>query len=224
MHLITQKNLSSYLVKPNVTARQIRHWSGFNTPHFTVKRSTAHSAAKSLAALAIWCMGYAAISSAIEHPKLNAKKVISDSVSVSKPQVVSSQPDIAQLASIQSLPIDPTGQMLPPIPTAPDYTYPNTYDWGQCTWYVAGRRNVPNDWGNANTWYERAADSGWQVGSVPAVGAIAWTDAGYYGHVALVEEISTDYQYVQVSEMNYDGLGEKDTRWVSSSSFKYIYN
>jgi surface antigen len=55
------------------------------------------------------------------------------------------------------------------------------------------------------------------------VAAIAWTPAGSYGHVALVEQISADGSQVYISEMNYRGVGIKDYRWVSAKSFKYIY-
>jgi len=58
---------------------------------------------------------------------------------------------------------------------------------------------------------------------VPAVAAVAWTSAGFYGHVALVEQVSANGSMVYVSEMNYRGVGVKSTRWVSSKQFKYIY-
>jgi surface antigen len=106
---------------------------------------------------------------------------------------------------------------------SPSGTYTNHYGWGQCTRYVAGRRQVPGNWGNANTWYPRAAAAGWSVGTTPAVGAIAWTSAGPLGHVALVEQISVDYERVYISEMNEAGLGVKSYRWVPARTFKYIY-
>lgn len=104
-------------------------------------------------------------------------------------------------------------------------TFANTYVYGQCTWYVAGRRSVPSNWGNANTWYARAQAAGWSTGSVPAVGAIATTTAGAYGHVALVEAVSGDS--VVVSEMNYYGNGGgwniRSSRTAPASEFLYIY-
>jgi surface antigen len=111
---------------------------------------------------------------------------------------------------------------------AADNTYRNSYARGQCTWYVAGRRQIPGNWGNAASWYYRALSSGWSVGATPAVAAIAWNPAytngsGPYGHVALVEKISADGTQVYVSEMNYRGLGVKSYRWVSAKAFKYIY-
>lgn len=122
-----------------------------------------------------------------------------------------------------TLPGGPTGYQLQPIALAPYRTYPNTYAWGNCTWYVAGRRQVPPRWGDAYRWYYSALASGWRVGTIPAVGSIAWTPAGRLGHVALVEDISNDRRSVFISEMNYQGLGVRSTRWVAITDFKYIY-
>ncbi|HSX41690.1 MAG TPA: LysM peptidoglycan-binding domain-containing protein [Candidatus Saccharimonadales bacterium] len=99
---------------------------------------------------------------------------------------------------------------------------PNGYAYGYCTWYVANRRAVPSDWGNAVSWYYNAQISGYSVGSTPRPGAIAWTGGGYYGHVAYVESVSGGN--VTVSEMNYNGNWNRvTTRTVSASTFRYIY-
>lgn len=99
---------------------------------------------------------------------------------------------------------------------------PNSYAYGYCTYYVASRRSVPSYWGNASSWYYNAQSDGYGVGSVPRPGAIAWTGAGYYGHVAYVESVSGGM--VTVSEMNYNGNWNRVTyRTVSASSFRYIY-
>jgi surface antigen/LysM repeat protein len=98
----------------------------------------------------------------------------------------------------------------------------NGYAYGYCTYYVAGRRSVPGNWGNANAWYYNAQASGFSVGSTPVPGAIAWTGAGYYGHVAYVESVSGGM--VTVSEMNYNGNWNRVTsRTVSAANFRYIY-
>jgi|GEM_PF-115150 len=98
----------------------------------------------------------------------------------------------------------------------------NGYSYGYCTYYVASRRSVPSSWGNANSWLYNAQASGFSTGSVPVPGAIAWTGAGYYGHVAYVESVSGGM--VTVSEMNYNGnWGARTTRTTSASSFRYIY-
>ncbi len=98
----------------------------------------------------------------------------------------------------------------------------NGYAPGYCTYYVASRRSVPSNWGNANAWYYNAQASGFSVGSTPVPGAIAWTGAGYFGHVAYVESVSGGM--VTVSEMNYNGgWGRVSSRTVSAGSFRYIY-
>jgi surface antigen len=97
----------------------------------------------------------------------------------------------------------------------------NGYVYGYCTYYVASRRSIPSNWGNANQWYYNAQASGFSVGSTPVPGAIAWTGAGYYGHVAYVESVSGGM--VTISEMNYNGnWGRVTSRTVSAPSFRYI--
>jgi hypothetical protein len=110
---------------------------------------------------------------------------------------------------------------LVPLPVAPVASYSNTYEWGNCTAYVASRVHVPETWGNANTWAYYAAQEGYTVSGVPLVGAVAQTGAGYYGHVALVEAVG-DGQ-VLVSEMNVRGLGVVDQAWYPVGMFNYIY-
>ena len=98
----------------------------------------------------------------------------------------------------------------------------NSYAMGYCTYYVAGRRSIPSNWGNANAWYYNAQASGFSVGSTPVPGAVAWTGAGYFGHVAYVESVSGGM--VTVSEMNFNGGWNRvSSRTVSAGSFRYIY-
>lgn len=78
----------------------------------------------------------------------------------------------------------------------------NGYDYGYCTYYVATKIAVPNNWGNANTWDNYAAASGWTVTTTPRVGAIAQSDGGYLGHVAVVEAVSDDGTMIKYSDMN----------------------
>jgi surface antigen len=104
-------------------------------------------------------------------------------------------------------------------------SYINNYTPGNCTWYVATRRSIPGNWGNAVNWYWAAQASGYKVGTAPVAGAIAWTGANGIngsGHVAYVEAVSGDRIYI--SEMNYNGNFNAVTRrWAPASSFKYIY-
>lgn len=103
----------------------------------------------------------------------------------------------------------------------------NGYDYGWCTYYVATRVAVPNNWGNANTWDDYARLSGWTVSSRPVVGAIAQTDSGWGGHVAFVEAVSPDGTQIKYSDMNgLAGWGRVGySGWVPASSFPhYIYH
>lgn len=100
----------------------------------------------------------------------------------------------------------------------------NLYAPGNCTWYAKSMRpDLPNNLGNANTWYARAAAQGWNVGSTPKKGAVATTTAGGLGHVAYVIGVSLDGQQVTIREMNYRGLYSMNTRTVHYTEFKYIY-
>ncbi|HEX8182526.1 MAG TPA: LysM peptidoglycan-binding domain-containing protein [Candidatus Saccharimonadales bacterium] len=110
--------------------------------------------------------------------------------------------------------------------TAPIYGN-NAYAYGYCTWYVAGRVAVPSNWGNANTWDNGAAISGWTVSSVPRVGAIGQTNRGAEGHVAIVTDVSADGTMIKYSDMNgLSGWGRVGSTpdFVSAAKFEnYIY-
>lgn len=104
----------------------------------------------------------------------------------------------------------------------------NAYAPGWCTDYAAARSGVPNNWGNANTWDNYAAITpGWIVSRTPIVGAVAQTDAGWFGgHVAIVDAVSADGSMIKYSDMNgiagFDRVGYSD--WVPASNFpNYIY-
>lgn len=99
----------------------------------------------------------------------------------------------------------------------------NLYDWGNCTWYVASKRAIPNDWGNANTWLPRAQVAGYQTGLEPRVGAVAWfPPGGSLGHVAYVLAVNGDGT-VLISEMNVQGLGVQSERIINAGQAEYIY-
>lgn len=100
----------------------------------------------------------------------------------------------------------------------------NLYTPGNCTFYAKSRRpDLPNNLGNANMWYTNAAAMGWNVGLTPKKGAIATTTVGWGGHVAYVESVSLDGLWVVISEMNYGGLYNMNTRTVYYTEFQYIY-
>jgi surface antigen len=103
----------------------------------------------------------------------------------------------------------------------------NGYYYGYCTWYAANRVAVPSNWGNANTWDNRARSSGWTVSKTPVPGAVAQTDAmSWWGHVAVVEAVSEDGSMIKYSDMNgisgFGRVGYSD--WVPASTYQnYIY-
>lgn len=103
----------------------------------------------------------------------------------------------------------------------------NGYDRGWCTWYAASRVSVPANWGNANTWDNYAARSGWTVSTVPRVGAVAQTDAGGLGHVGVVEAVSEDGTMIKYSDMNglsgWGRVGYSDWVPVRSKFQRFIY-
>lgn len=99
-------------------------------------------------------------------------------------------------------------------------SFANTYTRGQCTWYVASRRRVPSNWGNAYTWYFRARAAGYATGTVPRAGAIGWERSN---HVVYVEGVNANGT-VNISEMNWGGRpGVVHYRTTSASQFLYIY-
>jgi surface antigen len=223
----THSILSSYLVRPRVSIPQRRRLRTWQVRLRLIIQTHPKLASNLILAVAAWAGLSFSYSYLMESRNLAGSPAYASLTdNATNPQDAASvfnQANLTAVAHAKALPGGPTGQLLPPGTMAPHRTYRNSYTWGQCTWYVAGRRPIPGNWGNARTWYYHAVASGYKAGTVPAVAAIAWTSSGYYGHVALVEAISPDYKSVYISEMNYRGVGVKSTRWVSASSFKYIY-
>jgi len=100
--------------------------------------------------------------------------------------------------------------------------------WGysrECVSWAGWRRQQLGrpvyGWGNANQWDDGARAAGFRVDSTPEVGAVAQTDAGFYGHVAVVEAVNGGS--VTVSEMNYDNDGHFRMAIYSTSYFHYIH-
>lgn len=121
--------------------------------------------------------------------------------------------------------IKPAAQLgFAPFHFDPMGSHPNNYVPGQCTWGAESMKgNVP-EWGNANNWDDGARAAGITVSDQPIVGAIAQTDRGYYGHVAVVVPGGNDTTPM-ITEMNYDGLGigSTRTRIAAAGEFVYIY-
>ncbi|HEV1997673.1 MAG TPA: CHAP domain-containing protein [Candidatus Dormibacteraeota bacterium] len=93
----------------------------------------------------------------------------------------------------------------------------NHFSYGYCTYYVANRRCIP--WfGNAWEWYGQAQAYGYPVGHEARVGAVVVWDQRMsgYGHVGYVESVQGNG--FTVSEMNYNGWNQVDTRFVPYSN------
>lgn len=105
----------------------------------------------------------------------------------------------------------------PGVPAVPANHGSDTFPYGQCTYYVASRRDV--SWGgNAGTWFSHA-DGIRPEGHTPVQGAILVEGIGWVGHVAYVEHVNADGSFV-VSEMNYGGgdggWGRVDQRTIAA--------
>lgn len=117
-------------------------------------------------------------------------------------------------------PLEPVAPPPPPAPVVPSGfdSSGNWYDAGNCTWYVKSRRpDLPNDLGNADTWTIRAAYHGYSTGYTAQVGAVAQLGM----HVVYVEAVSGGM--MTISEMNYLGLYQTDTRTIPSAGWSFIY-
>lgn len=141
--------------------------------------------------------------------------------------ILDSSPAILDIVTIQ------LKKPEPPKPPEPIYIYPakgknaqgNWYVWGNCTWYVANNYAIPNNWGHARTWLERAKAQGFETSDKPKAGAIAWVQPGRsrYGHVAIVTKVHDDGTFT-ISEMNARGLGVINTRHITDvSRWQFIY-
>lgn len=107
----------------------------------------------------------------------------------------------------------------------------NGYAYGYCTFYAKNMRpDLPNQLGNANTWYARAAAMGIPVGSEPRAGAIFQTSAGGggYGHVGYIESVDYATGIVTYSDMNglagWNRIGRSTTTIAEASArWNFIY-
>lgn len=93
--------------------------------------------------------------------------------------------------------------------------------------YLAGRngRDMPY-WGgrgNANQWDDNARAMGLRVDRTPEPGAIAVSNAGYYGHVMYVESVNDDGTF-NISQYNAAWDGRYSTRYgVSVGNLVFIH-
>lgn len=108
----------------------------------------------------------------------------------------------------------------------------NRYSYGWCTWYaydryadLNGGKTIGSFWGNANTWDNAARqDPSFSVTNTPTVGAIFQTDAGWAGHVGVVEAVLEDGS-IRVSDMNGpNGWGRVSYQtWSAERAAAYVY-
>ena len=91
----------------------------------------------------------------------------------------------------------------------------------QCTSFAAFRLSgvngfeLPGAYGNAGEWGYRARREGYRVDNTPAIGSIAWSTAGGYGHVAWVSNVMGDN--IEIEEYNYDYKGNYNKRIVKAN-------
>ncbi|EFA22697.1 CHAP domain protein [Bifidobacterium gallicum DSM 20093 = LMG 11596] len=112
-----------------------------------------------------------------------------------------------------------------------------SYPYGQCTWWAYTRRaqlGLPtgSGFGDARMWSSSAKALGYWVDSTPrAQGDVVVFGpgqagaSGYYGHVAVVEEVHKDGS-IKISESNVKGLGVISDRTFTAeeaAQFSYIH-
>ncbi|MFC3419366.1 CHAP domain-containing protein [Salinicoccus hispanicus] len=110
----------------------------------------------------------------------------------------------------------------------PDPMANNTYDEGECTYYVFDKVKTQGDmietsWRHAEFWAARAKTDGYTVNDEPAEGAILQTSRGEIGHVAYIETVNEDGS-IDISEMNYREPYEVTERTITADRIdEYAY-
>lgn len=112
----------------------------------------------------------------------------------------------------------------------PDIMSHNTYDAGECTYYVFDRirddgNQIERSWRDAEKWAVNAEEDEYVVNSVPKEGAILQTEAGPIGHVAYIETVHADGS-IDISEMNLYEPYEITERTIDTDDidkYKYIH-
>ncbi|WP_370938650.1 CHAP domain-containing protein [Amycolatopsis sp. cg13] len=86
---------------------------------------------------------------------------------------------------------------------------------------IARHGESANNYGDAKYWDDNARNHGYRVDNTPTEGAIAQTDNGTYGHVAIVDSVHGGT--VTVEDYNWTGDGHYLVHDVNASSFRYIH-
>ncbi len=100
----------------------------------------------------------------------------------------------------------------------------NVHEWAFKRRAQVGKP-VSNRWGNAKNWYYNARKSKYATGRTPRKFAVMQSTAGYYGHVAVVEQVYKNGS-IKVSEYNFYRPLKYNTRVLSKKAarnFNYIY-
>jgi surface antigen len=93
----------------------------------------------------------------------------------------------------------------------------NGYAYGYCTYFAKQQRpDLPDNLGNAGSWFYNAQAMGLPTGQVPIVGSVVVTNEGYVGHVAIVTQVNP-FSF-NVREMNYSGWNTISTREIENNS------
>ena len=140
--------------------------------------------------------------------------------------ILMSLPIIALLESTNIGALAQTAVTLFSAPQIPS----DQYDYGNCTYWTSLRRiqigqPIPNNWGNAITWAQRASSAGYLVDHTPSFGAIMQDSnaLGGEGHVAFVESVNYLNGNWTISEMNRVGWDEVDKRTLTPKD-ALVYN
>ncbi|WP_326836122.1 CHAP domain-containing protein [Amycolatopsis rhabdoformis] len=78
-----------------------------------------------------------------------------------------------------------------------------------------------SNYGDAKYWDDNARKHGYRVDNTPTPGSIAQTDAGRYGHVAIVDSVHGST--VTVEDYNWNGDGHYLVHDLTKSDFRYLH-
>ena len=106
------------------------------------------------------------------------------------------------------------------------------YDFGNCTYWVSLLRYkihepIPNNWGNAITWAQRASKVGYLVNNVPTPGSILQDPnaLGGLGHVAFVLSVTaTNYTISEMNRIGYDEVDQRTLPIGTAIDYNFIHN
>lgn len=109
--------------------------------------------------------------------------------------------------------------------------------FGNCTWYAWywRRNNMPESFwlptgaiGHAGQWVANLSGQ-FNVGNVPAYGAVMQSTSGYYGHVGVVVAVH-EGESIEIEEMNWAGpngqfnhVYHSTLSWGDALNYNYIY-